>query len=111
MSSATQLTWLIAQIIAAVLAVVFAVLGASFASVIVRPIRGVASGLEGIAQGEGDLTRRIWKSVASDETAQLAGWFNQFLEAIRTLIQSIGGGATKIHSHLQQLHPSLRRNG
>lgn len=94
MSSATQLTWLIA-IIAAVLAVIFAVVGASFASVIVRPIRSVASGLEGIAQGEGDLTKNL-QVRGSDETAQLASWFNQFLAAIRNLIQSIGGAATKI---------------
>ncbi|MBH2035894.1 MAG: methyl-accepting chemotaxis protein [Pseudomonadales bacterium] len=94
MSAATQLTWLIA-IIAAVLAVFFAVVGASFASLIVRPIRSVASGLEGIAQGEGDLTKNL-DVRGKDETAQLASWFNQFLAAIRTLIQSIGGAATKI---------------
>jgi methyl-accepting chemotaxis protein len=94
MSTATQLTWLIA-IIAAVLAVVFAIVGASFASVIVRPIRSVADGLEGIAQGEGDLTKNL-QIRGSDETAQLANWFNQFLTAIRNLIQSIGGAATKI---------------
>ncbi|CAI8922949.1 methyl-accepting chemotaxis protein [Pseudomonas sp. IT-P12] len=94
MSSATQLTWLIA-IIAAVLAVFFAIVGASFASLIVRPIRGVASGLEGIAQGEGDLTQSL-QIRGRDETAQLANWFNQFLAAIRNLIQSIGGAASKI---------------
>jgi methyl-accepting chemotaxis protein len=94
MASATRLTWLIAGI-AAVLAVVFAIVGASFATLIVRPIRGVASGLEGIAQGEGDLTKSL--SVrGKDETAQLANWFNQFLAAIRGLIQHIGHAATKI---------------
>ncbi len=94
MSSATRLTWLIA-IIAAVLAVLFAVVGASFASLIVRPIRSVASGLEGIAQGEGDLTKNL-DIRGNDETAQLANWFNQFLTAIRSLIQHIGGAAGKI---------------
>jgi methyl-accepting chemotaxis protein len=94
MSSATRLTWLIA-IIAAVLAVIFAIVGASFASLIVRPIRSVADGLEGIAQGEGDLTKNL-QIRGSDETAQLASWFNQFLTAIRNLIQSIGGAANKI---------------
>ncbi|WP_210712985.1 methyl-accepting chemotaxis protein [Pseudomonas sp. MWU349] len=94
MGAATELTWIIAGI-AAILAVLFAVLGASFASLIVRPIRGVASGLEGIAQGEGDLTRSL-NIRGSDETAQLANWFNQFLAAIRNLIQSIGQAAQKI---------------
>ncbi|MCU1751424.1 methyl-accepting chemotaxis protein [Pseudomonas sp. 6D_7.1_Bac1] len=99
MNSATQLTWLIA-IIAAVLAVLFAVVGASFASLIVRPIRSVASGLEGIAQGQGDLTQNL-EIRGSDETAQLANWFNQFLAAIRSLIQHIGGAATKILANSQ----------
>jgi len=94
MSSATRLTWLIA-VIAAVLAVVFAIIGASFATLIVRPIRGVADGLEGIAQGEGDLTKSLTVR-GKDETAQLANWFNQFLAAIRGLIQHISQAATRI---------------
>ncbi|MDB5981360.1 MAG: chemotaxis protein [Pseudomonas sp.] len=94
MSSATQLTWLIG-IIAAIMAVIFALVGASFASLIVRPIRSVASGLEGIAQGEGDLTKNL-QVRGSDETAQLANWFNHFLGAIRSLIQNIGQSATHI---------------
>ena len=96
MAGAARLTWLIAAI-ALVCGVLFAVAGAWFAGLIVKPIRGVASGLEGIAQGEGDLTARL-DVKGRDETAQLAGWFNQFLEAIRTLIQRIGQAAGQIHS-------------
>jgi methyl-accepting chemotaxis protein len=80
-----------------VCALLFAMAGAWFAGLMVKPIRGVASGLEGIAQGEGDLTARL-EVRGQDETAQLAGWFNQFLEAIRTLIQRIGQAAGQIHS-------------
>ncbi|TFY88504.1 methyl-accepting chemotaxis protein [Pseudomonas nabeulensis] len=96
MAGAARLTWLIAAI-ALVCGLVFAVVGAWFAGLIVKPIRGVASGLEGIALGEGDLTARL-DVRGRDETAQLAGWFNQFLEAIRTLIQRIGQAAGQIHS-------------
>ncbi|PRA22325.1 methyl-accepting chemotaxis protein [Pseudomonas poae] len=96
MAGAVRLTWLIAAI-ALVCGLVFAGVGAWFAGLIVKPIRGVASGLEGIAQGEGDLTARLAVK-GRDETAQLAGWFNQFLEAIRTLIQRIGQAAGQIHS-------------
>ncbi|MEF9901006.1 MAG: methyl-accepting chemotaxis protein [Pseudomonas sp.] len=94
MQGATQLTWIV-SIIALVLAGVFALVGATFAKLIVRPIHSVTSGLEGIAQGEGDLTRSL-EVRGRDETAQLASWFNQFLAAIRNLIQSIGQAATKI---------------
>jgi methyl-accepting chemotaxis protein len=96
MAVATRLTWIIA-VVALVCAGLFAMAGAWFAGLIVKPIRGVASGLEDIAQGEGDLTARLTVR-GQDETAQLAGWFNQFLEAIRTLIQRIGQAAGQIHS-------------
>ncbi|MEW5546325.1 methyl-accepting chemotaxis protein [Pseudomonas soli] len=96
MQTTTRLTWLIG-VVALILAAVFAVVGAAFAKLIVRPINSVTSGLENIAQGEGDLTRNL-EIRGRDETAQLASWFNQFLGAIRSLIQHIGGAASKILS-------------
>ncbi|MCW2291249.1 methyl-accepting chemotaxis protein [Pseudomonas sp. BIGb0408] len=96
MAKATSLTWQIA-IIAAVLAVLFAIVGASFAGLIVKPIRSVAGGLEGIAQGEGDLTRNL-DVRGNDETALLARWFNQFLGAIRTLVQRIGSASADLQT-------------
>ena len=94
MEATTRLTWLIGAV-ALLLAGVFALVGAAFAKLIVRPINSVTQGLEGIAQGEGDLTRNL-KIRGRDETAQLASWFNQFLSAIRSLIQHIGGAASDI---------------
>ncbi|HEK1007755.1 TPA: methyl-accepting chemotaxis protein [Pseudomonas putida] len=94
MQTTTRLTWLVGSI-ALILAALFAVVGAAFAKLIVRPINSVSSGLEGIAQGEGDLTRNL-EVRGRDETAQLASWFNQFLGAIRSLIQHIGSAASKI---------------
>ena len=96
MAEASSLTWLIA-IIAAALAMVFAIVGASFASVIVRPIRGVANGLQEIAEGEGDLTRKLTVQ-GKDETATLASWFNQFLGMIAQLVQRIGSASSDLQS-------------
>nr|WP_188867220.1 methyl-accepting chemotaxis protein [Pseudomonas asuensis] len=92
MAEALSLTWQIA-LTAMVLAIVFALVGASFAGLISRPIRSVADGLEGIAQGEGDLTRSLAVR-GKDETALLARWFNQFLEAIRQLVQRVSHAST-----------------
>ncbi len=96
MAEASSLTWLIAAI-AAVLAVVFAIVGASFASMIVRPIRGVANGLQEIAEGEGDLTRQLTVQ-GKDETATLASWFNQFLGMIAQLVQRIGSASSDLQT-------------
>lgn len=106
MAKASSLTWLIA-VIAAVLAVIFALVGASFASVIVRPIRGVADGLQEIAEGEGDLTRQL-KVQGKDETATLAGWFNQFLGMIANLMQRIGGASSDLQSAAADTHEVAR---
>ena len=94
MAQATSLTWLIA-LIAAVLAFIFAIVGARFASMIVRPIRGVADGLQEIAEGEGDLTHEL-EVRGRDETATLAGWFNQFLSMIAQLMRRIGSASSAL---------------
>lgn len=95
MAATVRLTWMILGI-AVFCAAVFALLGGAFASLLVKPIHAVAGGLEEIAQGEGDLTTTLAVK-GKDETAQLAGWFNQFLGAIRSLIQRIGQAAGQIH--------------
>ncbi|MDZ5601875.1 methyl-accepting chemotaxis protein [Pseudomonas sp. RP23018S] len=95
MSAATRMSWLILGIVVA-LAVLFAGLAAAFARVIVRPIGQVSTGLQSIAAGEGDL-RHDLKVQGKDETAELAGWFNQFLAAIRQLIQRIGAASGNLH--------------
>jgi methyl-accepting chemotaxis protein len=96
MAKANRLTWQIA-LIATLLSLLFAILGASFAGLIAKPIRSVTDGLEGIAQGEGDLTRNL-EVRGNDETALLARWFNQFLGSIRTLVQRIGNAASDLHN-------------
>ncbi|WP_110968606.1 methyl-accepting chemotaxis protein [Pseudomonas huaxiensis] len=91
MGTATRMTWL-TSIIVIVLALVFAIVAAAFSRVIVKPIGQVSTGLQSIAEGEGDL-RRDLQVQGKDETAELAGWFNKFLAAIRQLIQHIGAAS------------------
>lgn len=106
MQSSTSLTWLICAVVLGLTAM-FALVGAAFAKVIVRPINTVSNGLEDIAQGEGDLTRSL-EIRGQDETAQLANWFNQFLGAIREVIQHIGMAAGQI---LSTSHSSIQVSG
>ncbi|MBC3420164.1 methyl-accepting chemotaxis protein [Pseudomonas sp. RW3S2] len=95
MGAATHMTYLTA-IIVLVLALVFALVAAAFSRVIVKPIGQVSTGLQQIAQGEGDL-RQDLVIQGKDETAELAGWFNKFLAAIRQLIQRIGAASGNLH--------------
>ncbi|MBN5495454.1 methyl-accepting chemotaxis protein [Pseudomonas aeruginosa] len=94
MSNSSHLALVIVAI-AAVLALVFALLGGATARLIVRPIQDVTEGLESIAQGEGDLTNSLAVR-GHDETAELASWFNQFLNVIRGLIQRISNAVEQL---------------
>lgn len=54
----------------------------------ILPIRRVVDGLKDMAQGEGDLTRRL-KIKDMDEIGELAAWFNLFVEKLQELIKDI----------------------
>ncbi|CRM89090.1 hypothetical protein [Pseudomonas sp. 22 E 5] len=94
MAEATRMTYLTA-IIVAVLVLIFGLIAAAFSKVIVKPIGQVSTGLQSIAQGEGDLRHEL-QVQGKDETAELAGWFNKFLAAIRQLIQHIGAASANL---------------
>ncbi len=55
---------------------------------VVGPIRDIIDMLKDIAQGEGDLTRRI-EDKSGDETQELAEWFNLFIENVQNMIAGI----------------------
>jgi len=96
MAEATRMTYLTA-IIVGVLVLIFGLIAAAFSKVIVKPIGQVSTGLQSIAQGEGDLRHEL-QVQGKDETAELAGWFNKFLAAIRQLIQHIGAASANLHN-------------
>jgi methyl-accepting chemotaxis protein len=55
---------------------------------IVTPIRAVAAAMEDIADGDGDLSRRLNVS-GSDEVALLASGFNRFVEKTQHIIRQV----------------------
>ncbi len=83
---------IIAGIIAAVLGIIAMLvlsnrIGAALTNLVDR--------FKDVAQGEADLTRRI-EVVGSDETAQLAHWFNTFVERIQGTIRTVTETATEV---------------
>ena len=55
---------------------------------ITKPINGAVSMLKDIAEGEGDLTKRLTFS-SRDEIGDMGRWFNVFMEKLQTLIKEI----------------------
>lgn len=94
-ANAHKLTWL-TLIVSAVLVLLFGIAGVIIANRIVTPINLVKEGLRTIAQGEGDLTRRL-NLLSRDETGELAKWFNQFIESTQAMIKVIKDNAISMH--------------
>jgi methyl-accepting chemotaxis protein len=59
-----------------------------FTGKITKPINGAVKMLKDIAEGEGDLTKRLEFS-SRDEIGEMGRWFNNFMENLQTLIREI----------------------
>jgi methyl-accepting chemotaxis protein len=55
---------------------------------ITQPVNSAISGLRDIAEGEGDLTKRL-TTETKDEIGELARWFNTFVEKLQVIISQI----------------------
>src|SRR6185436_8736054 len=76
---------------------------------VTRPVRQLCALLEDLAQGEGDLTRRL-PATRTDEIGQMARWFNTFVEKLHGIVTQValaaewtGGTAQQLASASQQL--------
>ena len=67
-----------------------------YAMQMTKPILLVVAGLRDIAEGEGDLTRRL-EVRSKDEVGDLAKWFNLFLEKIQGIIANIAENAVTLN--------------
>jgi methyl-accepting chemotaxis protein len=62
---------------------------------IVRALKEMVVGFRDIAEGEGDLTKRI-AIQSKDEIAELAGWFNTFLAKLQEMVRKIADNSTHV---------------
>lgn len=62
---------------------------------ITKPLGNMIHMLKDIAEGEGDLTKRI-SDRSGTETQELAEWFNLFVERIHGIIKDVSGNAEKV---------------
>ena len=82
------------------LVVGFALLAYWISNFISRPILAVTRGLEEVASGEGDLTRRL-KVESNDESGQMASAFNRFVGMIHSLVSDINQRAVDVQKQSQ----------
>ena len=67
-----------------------------------RPIKRIVGMLKDIAEGEGDLTRRL-ETDRTDELGEQAKWFNLFVEKIRDMVQEVAGITEKLNGSSNML--------
>lgn len=72
------------------------------ASSIVKPVRQVVEMLKDIAQGQGDLTKRLVIST-HDEIGEMAHWFNVFVEKLQGIIGKISSNTISLSHSSQDL--------
>jgi methyl-accepting chemotaxis protein len=89
---------------------------------IVRPIQGTVTMLKDIAEGEGDLTKRL-EITSRDEIGDMGHWFNVFMEKLQGVIKDVAqntgtlneasGNLSTIATQLSQSAESMsgRSNG
>lgn len=69
---------------------------------ITRSINEASSMLANIAQGDGDLTRRL-EIATKDEIGEMAGWFNLFIEKLQKMIGEIASESKFVESAISEL--------
>jgi methyl-accepting chemotaxis protein len=70
---------------------------------VLKPINAMVALLKDVAEGEGDLTKRLDTS-SKDEIAEASSWFNQFIEKIQVIISQVSNNSTQLASAATQLH-------
>jgi len=79
--------------------IILFVLGAALITYISRkitiPIKHAGEMLKDIAQGEGDLTKRL-KVETNDEVGEMADWFNKFIDTIQKIIKDVAQNANQV---------------
>jgi len=74
----------------------------AMAVMITKPLNEAVSALNDIAEGEGDLTRRL-EVTGRDEIAQLSTGFNKFIEKVQMIISQVAGSTSQLAAAAEEM--------
>ncbi len=91
-----------------------AVLGLGFFYFVMRrwlmkPMAAVVERIRDIAEGEGDLTKRVPVN-SGDEIGQLSKWFNAFVDKVHDVIVSVAGASSEVAAAATELAATSEQN-
>jgi len=104
---AASRTVLLTVLIGVSLALATAVGGFLAARSVLVPLKRVADRLSDIAEGEGDLTKRL--ESRSDEIGRIAFWFNRFAEKLQGVFRNVSQNSVTLGDASTQLAGSSER--
>ncbi len=76
--------------------------GLLLAGFVSRPLCQTVAAMEDIAEGEGDLTRRL-PVRGSDEIAMLASAFNRFVEKVQGVVRQVAGSTSQLAAAAEEM--------
>lgn len=107
--AASSKTTLITSIsISAILTIIALGLGFLVMRSITSPLVNMQLMLKDIAEGEGDLTKRL-ETDRSDELGELGRWFNRFVDNIHSIVSQVAGTTIHVSSSADQLNSTAEQ--
>lgn len=97
--------WLLHGLIT--IAVMTFLLGLLINRIVTRPLRRTVDMLKGIAEGKGDLTKRL-DITSEDEIGMFSRWFNRFVDGLQYMVKDIFGISDEIASASRDIGASSR---
>jgi len=94
--------------IAVVLASIAIIMGLLVMLSITTPLSRMLNMLKDIAEGEGDLTRRL-DTDRNDEFGELSRWFNRFVDNIHSIISQVAANASQVSAAANQLQSTAEQ--
>ncbi|MBE9531752.1 MAG: methyl-accepting chemotaxis protein, partial [Proteobacteria bacterium] len=95
--------WLLYGI--ATIIIVALALGFLITSIITRPVERTVTLMKDIAEGKGDLTRRL-EVTSKDEIGMLGFWFNNFITGLQSMFKDIFLVSTEVSSNSKKIEGS-----
>ncbi|MER7005317.1 methyl-accepting chemotaxis protein [Dactylosporangium sp. NPDC000555] len=106
-SSATR-TSRLANVVGSIALTLSIILAVALSLSVIRPLRAIGDRLADIADGEGDLTRRLVVR-GNDEFTDVSRAFNTFVDKIAATVRAIGGSASTVASASEKLTDTSTR--
>lgn len=77
-----------------------------FRVMIVRKVQAVTGMLKDIAEGNGDLTKRVAIS-SKDEIGEMSGYFNLFIDSIHQIVKKVSSETDKVSAEILESHRNI----